>query len=292
MGFASQPIPYPATYDYGSRVGRPTLAIVFHMAEGRNVAQYLAGSNIGRGVSVHYTIEQKTSRWADGEVVRCLPERRISGSINPRTLRKGDDPGGYYGASYAKKALGELWTNPNVAVISVEVAGFAKDGPTPAQQDSMVALWREVDRRYGGVDVLAHRDFQDVKPCPGLSDGIKAAFARMGRGKGGRYMSTRGFTPGLVCDVADGALLYDYPGATTSVGKVDPPLDRAFLGWSPGKRTHALVATDLGKGGRTAWVKADEVANVRAAVPDPASFAQGRIAGLDEAEAAVAAIER
>ena len=34
-------------------------------------------------VSVHYTVEQATDRWQDGEVVRCLPEDRISGLDRP-----------------------------------------------------------------------------------------------------------------------------------------------------------------------------------------------------------------
>jgi hypothetical protein len=55
------------------------------MAEGKDVAQYLA-RDPARGVSVHYTIEQATSRWKDGEIVRCLPEDRISGSLNPRPV--------------------------------------------------------------------------------------------------------------------------------------------------------------------------------------------------------------
>ena len=106
-------------------------------------------------------------------------------------------------------------------------------------------------------------------------------------------MSTRGYEPGMVCDVRDDARLYDYPGATRHVGTVDPPLERGFLGWSPGKREFGLVTTDLSTG-RTAWVKASAISNVRP-VTDPgteAAFAAGRAAGLDEGEAAVAAVPR
>lgn len=112
------------------------------MAEGRNVAQYLARDPLW-GVSAHYTVEQRTDRWRDGEVVRCLPEDRISASINPRTIRRSDDVDGHLGASHAKAANGAWWpdTSPNCLVIGVEVAGFAKDGPTEARQRSMVALW-------------------------------------------------------------------------------------------------------------------------------------------------------
>lgn len=130
------------------------------MAEGRNVAQYLARDPL-RGVAVHYTVEQSTERWKDGEVVRCLPEDRISGSINPKTIRRDDDLRGYYGASHVKAAFGSWWpeTSPNCLVISVEVAGRATEGPTEAQQRSMVALWDELKRRYPRAVPLAHRDF-------------------------------------------------------------------------------------------------------------------------------------
>jgi hypothetical protein len=292
MGFVHQSMPYPAAFDYGPRAGRPTLAVVFHMAEGQNVAQYLSRAP-ARGVSVHYTIEQQTSTWRDGEVVRCLPERRISGSINPHTIRKDNDPDGYYGAKWAREALGDLWSNPNVAVISVEVAGRAAEGPTRAQQDSMVALYEELDRRYGGIAVLAHRDFQNVKMCPGRSAGMKSALARMGRGEEQRYMSTRGFVAGQVCDVRPEAPLFDFPGGSRIGTVTGEDLTRSFLGWSPKGRDFALVSSDLKPAGRTAWIRAGDVANVRGSTPDgEAEYAAGRAAGLEEAEAAVAAIDR
>lgn len=184
MQFNRQPIPYPAANDYGPRPKTyPTLAVVFHMAEGKDVAQYLS-RDPSRGVSVHYTIEQKTARWKDGEVVRCMGERRISGSINPNTLRTDNDP--YFGARHAKGALGGWHWNPNVVCITVEVAGRAKDGPTKAQKASMVALFKDIRRRYGKVVPLGHRDFQNVKPCPGTTARIKNAYKLMG-GHGNSY---------------------------------------------------------------------------------------------------------
>ena len=290
MAFASQSIPYPARFDYGSRSGRPTLGIVWHMAEGQDVAQYLS-RDPARGVSVHYTIERQTTRWEDGEVVRCLPEGRISGSINPDTIRRADDPDGYYGASFARSALGAWWSNPNVAVISVEVAGRAQDGPTSAQVGSMVALFEEVSRRYDGIDPLAHRDLQDVKACPGRSQAMKEALARMGRGTVRRFMSTRGFVPDQLCDVRDGATLFNYPGGA-DIGMVTGGTVRSLLGWSPAGRDFALVSTDL-SAGRTAWVKAANVSNVRTGSDDcSVAEAAGRVDGLDEAMAAIAAIVR
>ncbi len=225
-------------------------------------------------VSVHYTVEQESDRWQDGEVVRCLAEDRISGSINPRTIRRGDDSDGCYGASHAKAALGTYWpeTSPNCLVISVEVAGFAKDGPTEAQQRSMVALWDELRGRYPRVIPLGHRDWQDVKACPGRTAAMKAAFAAMG-GHGTSYsevrdVSTRDYASGRICTVRDGARLYDYPGGL-AIGTVDAPLDRDFLG-SDRSGEYVLIGSVLDGKPRTAWVKAKAVSDIRSApVPSP-----------------------
>ncbi len=266
--FVDQAIPYPAAKDYGSRSKWPTLAVVWHMGEGKNVAQYLSRDPL-RGVSVHYTVEQETDHWQDGEVVRCLPEDRISGSINPRTIRRGDDPDGYYGASHAKAALGSWWpeTSPNCLVISVEVAGFAKDGPTEAQQRSMVALWDELKARYSKVIPLGHRDWQEVKACPGRTAGMKAAFAAMG-GHGASYsevrdVSTRDYASGRICTARDGSKLFDYPGGL-SIGTVDPPRERDYLGVDRSGE-YALVSSELDGKRRTAWVRAKAVSDIRTA---------------------------
>ncbi len=271
--FAEQPIPYPAAHDYGPRGRWPTLAVVWHMAEGRDVAQYLSRKP-SRGVSVHYTVEQATGRWRDGEVVCCLAEDRISGSIDPRTVRRGDDPDGYYGANHAKAAIGRYWpaTSPNCLVISVEVAGYAKDGPTEAQQRSMVALWDELKARYPKAIPLGHRDWQDVKRCPGKTAAMKAAFAAMG-GHGKqysevRYVSTRDYLSGRICTVRDGSKLCDHPGGL-AIGTVDPPLDRDHLG-TDRSGDYVLIGSVLDGKHRTAWVQATAVSKVRpAATPAP-----------------------
>jgi len=271
--FDRLPIRFRAKYDYGSRMGYPTLALVFHVAEGTNVARYLSSGDIARGVSVHYTIEQKTSAFGDGEIVRILPEHRISGSIDPDTLRRTNDPNGFYGVRHTRYGLGKWWSNPNVALISVEVAGRAKDGPTDRQVAAMVELYEDIDRRYGRAIPLGHRDFQQVKPCPGQTPAMRRAFREMGgHGKDfdsvpeRRFMSTRGFVPGQVCDVAPGARLFNYPGGKV-IATADGEPTRALLGYSPGGREFALIGTDL-KAGRTAWVRATRIANVRAADDD------------------------
>ena len=155
-----------ATHDsFGTRRA-PVLAFVTHMAESslrpRAVAGYLSGSNVLRRVSVHFTVE------GDGEVIQMLNLSRVSGSINPGTLRTDNDA--LYGYRHAKAALGAWWSNPNHAVLTVELAGRALDGPTP----NVVAGWIRLVgllRQHGvigrGTDMLGHRDFQNVKPCPG-----------------------------------------------------------------------------------------------------------------------------
>ena len=292
--FATQAIPYPAAKDYGSRNRWPTLAVVWHMAEGRNVARYLSRDPL-RGVAVHYTVEQATERWRDGEVVRCLPEDRISGSINPRTIRRGDDPGGYYGASHAESAFGTYWpeTSPNCLVISVEVAGRAAEGPTEAQVRSMVALWDELKSRYPRAVPLGHRDFQDVKACPGRTPAMKAAFAAMG-GHGTSYsevrdVSTRDYASGRVCTVRDDAKLHDFPAGPV-VGQVNPPLVRDHLGRDR-SGDWALISSELDGKNRTAWVRAKAVSDIRP-VPVPSPDCSSAIAAEREriATAVLAAI--
>jgi hypothetical protein len=91
----------------------------------------------------------------------------VSGSINPYTLRTNNDPNGKFGAKHAKHALGGWWSNPNHAVITVEAAGFQKDGPNPKQVETIQKLFSFLVKKYPRIIPLGHRDFQNVKPCPG-----------------------------------------------------------------------------------------------------------------------------
>lgn len=148
-------------------------AACYHMAEGTNVAAYL-GRNPSRNVSVQYTVE------SDGAIIAMVPERKTAGSINPRTLRTDNDKDGYYGVKHAKAALKGLWSNPNKAVIAVEVAGKAVNGPNEKQVASLTRLHRDLAERYPGIVPLGHRDFQNVKRCPGKTGPMRRAFAQMG----------------------------------------------------------------------------------------------------------------
>ena len=148
-----------ARYDYGLRKG-PVKAFVVHMAEGGNTVAYLA-NNPPRGVSVHYVIER------DGRIVQMLLETHASGSINPTELRTTDDVDGFYGATAAKAVMDDWWRDPNSAVISLEIEGFASAGPNSAQNASLTALVNDVRTRYPAMGLLGHRDFTSTKACPG-----------------------------------------------------------------------------------------------------------------------------
>lgn len=149
-----------ATADYGRRKG-PVKAFLVHMAEGGGTVGYLSNPSVPRGVSVHYVIE------STGRIVQMLLESHASGSVNPRDIRTTDDPDGFYGVTAAKAVMGDWWKDPNSAVISVEIEGFAKSGPNAAQHGSLRALVKDVRSRYPSMGLLGHRDFADYKPCPG-----------------------------------------------------------------------------------------------------------------------------
>jgi hypothetical protein len=148
-----------ATFDYGPRKG-PALAFVVHMAEGGGTVGYLA-RRPDRGVSVHYVIEYS------GRIVQMLREDHASGSINPLELRSTDDADAFYGATTARAVLGDWWSDPNSAVITVELEGFASSGPTKGQVGALLALVDDVRTRHPAIGLLGHRDFTSTKACPG-----------------------------------------------------------------------------------------------------------------------------
>jgi hypothetical protein len=134
----------------------------------------------------------------------------------------------------------------------------------------MVALWDELRGRYPKAIPLGHRDWQDVKACPGRTAGMRAAFAAMG-GHGTSYsevrdVSTRDYVPGRICTVREGSKLFDYPGGL-AIGTVDAPLDRDYLG-TDRSGDFALIGSVLDGRPRTAWVKAKAVSDIRS-TPSP-----------------------
>jgi hypothetical protein len=147
-----------AANDYGRRKG-PVLAFVIHMAEGGGTVGFLSRPN-QRGVSVTYVIEYS------GRIVQMLLESHASGSINPGDLRTTEGPSPF-GISVAIDTLGSWINDPNSAVLSVEIEGFAKDGPNEDQKAALLRLVGDIRTRYPQIGLLGHRDFVDYKACPG-----------------------------------------------------------------------------------------------------------------------------
>lgn len=153
--------PFVAGIDYGPRKG-PALAFCIHMAEGGNTVNFLKASNTPpRGVSVHYVIE------TTGRIVQMVKETSASGSINPNELRTDDDPDRFYGVTARQAVMGAWDYDPNSAVLSVEIEGFAAVGPNAAQHGSLKALVADIRSRYPDIRLLGHRDFTNTKACPG-----------------------------------------------------------------------------------------------------------------------------
>ena len=158
----------PARYNYGKRKG-PALALVVHMAEGGNTVNYLK-NNPPRGVSVHFVLERS------GRIVQMLPLSKASGSIDPGRLRTTNDRpySGYnaeivqHGFSAVKSILGAWSRDPNSAIISIEVEGFARNGPNEKQREALVRWSRDMRKKLPTLrGVLGHRDFANYKACPG-----------------------------------------------------------------------------------------------------------------------------
>jgi hypothetical protein len=166
--------PYRAAwFNYGTR--KTTLGIVFHMAEGYGTVGYLDkyGARPPRGVSVHAVCDRY------GHITQMLPWNAISGSLNPsdRSTNKG-----YYGHTKLVAVLGKYWTDPNRYLVSMEIEGYAKNGPTKAQQAAAIKWGREMKARYKSVmrGAIGHADQTNTKGCPGTSAGMKAIFAGVG----------------------------------------------------------------------------------------------------------------
>lgn len=155
-------VTYPfvrAAVQLGRRRG-PVKAFVVHFAEGGGTVGFLSRPNI-RSVSVHYVIERT------GRIVQMVEERDATGSINPNDIRTTDDPDGFYGISVTKRVMGDWWRDPNSAAITLEIEGFAADGPNALQAKSLRILVEDVRSRFPSMGLLGHRDFTSRKACPG-----------------------------------------------------------------------------------------------------------------------------
>lgn len=166
--------------DYGPRDG--TLGISFHMSEGGDglADGFLARkpgedlhewANRVNGVSCHAAI------LSTGEIVQMLDWRHASGNLNPDD-RAGEY--GYYGGHHLRDVLGPHWPDPNTWTVSAELAGFRAQGPTDKQVTAAIKWGHEMRAMFPTIrGATGHHD-QSPKPCPGLSDNMKAIFAGVG----------------------------------------------------------------------------------------------------------------
>lgn len=158
--------------DYGRRRG-PALALLYHMAEGGGTVGYLSRRDgPPRGVSVHVVCGY------NGQVTQMLAWDRASGSLNPAD-RSSDKA--YFGHRHLVDVLGAWWPDPNSAVLSMEIEGFAKTGPNPAQVDGAVAWGEDMKTHFPSLrGALGHADQTDTKGCPGMSLAMKLVFVGVG----------------------------------------------------------------------------------------------------------------
>ena len=223
----------------------PRLAVVWHFAEGGGTVGFLSRPN-RHGVSVHYVIEYS------GRIVQMLSEARMHTSLRTSNIRTTNDtPYSWrgtpvrYGASAARAAMGD-WAStgktlgPNHASISVEVEGFARDGPNGSQEGAMARLWADVKSRHPKVRSLGHRDFASYKACPGKL----LPWEEVGGHASSEEATVRNF-----------ALLYDGDGRLVTASLTFPDEAASVL----------ILATDKLRRVNTAWVKQ----GVRARLKDP-----------------------
>ncbi len=161
-----------AKHDYGVRQG-PVLGLMYHMAEGGGTVHYLSTSGgVLRGVSVHAVCDVR------GVVTQMLPWSHNSGSLNPAD-RSTDKL--YYGHKHLVNVLGPKWTDPNTAVLSMEIEGFAAIGPSPAQVDAAVAWGEDMKAQFSTLrGALGHADQTNTKRCPGTSINMRLVFEGVG----------------------------------------------------------------------------------------------------------------
>lgn len=167
-----------ATHDFGESPV-PKQGIVFHMAEGNRVVEYLAGDNVVRRVSATFCIT------TEGEVVQMLPLDHTSGSLNPRDVRTSNDPDGFWGRRFTRFYDPDILTGrANQRTISIECAGFAAQGPNAKQVQATIDLVATLRARYKRpIGFGGHRDFADYKQCPGKSKGVRAILDAVGHGR-------------------------------------------------------------------------------------------------------------
>jgi hypothetical protein len=169
-----------ARIDLGPAKG-PRLALMYHMAEGGNTVNVLSlpitPKRNPRKVSVHGVINRK------GVFTQMLDYSHMHSSLNPddRSTKKT-----FFGVGHLKAVLGE-WAivgpklGPNHATLAVEIEGFAKDGPNPAQVATAIAWGLEMREKFPSLrGALGHADQTNTKECPGTSAAMREIFDAVG----------------------------------------------------------------------------------------------------------------
>lgn len=77
----------------------------------------------------------------------------------------GDD--GLFSLDSVQRVLGTGWANPNTQIVTIEIEGYAANGPSAEQRTTIQLLARYLESLFPNLKHLGHRDFQDYKPCPG-----------------------------------------------------------------------------------------------------------------------------
>lgn len=267
-------------FDYGA-FRKTVRGFGIHMAEGGGTVGYLdnKGTAPARGVSVHFVIEYT------GRIVQMLPLNHASGAFNPDD-RSTEKP--FYGPGVLKRVLGDDWYDPNAVSITVEIEGFAKDGPNDKQIASLKTLYAQLRAHVPTmVGAFGHADQTDTKACPGTSLKMLTAWDTIG-GHGVFNMTpvtVSDTTPKLVSAVAGPR--YDLDGKTILVQGIAFP-DR-IAAYRANNGMYAVFLTIRGIR-RLALVKPTTIKDVppTTSVPDPATLAAEFNKGVDAAVNAAA----
>lgn len=275
--------PYvPAWFDgLGARKG-PTLGLMFHMAEGGGTVGYLdnKGNPPSRGVSVHAVCDYF------GKVTRMLSWTDASGSLNPAD-RSTDKA--YFGHTALQAVLGDWWKDPNSAVLSMEIEGFAKNGPNPEQVAAAIAWGLDMRTRFPSLrGALGHADQTDTKGCPGTTAAMKSIFA----GVGGHGLWTEEtmttfplYTKPTTAIVKTGAWLYTNDGLVAGPGNVQ---------LSPGRPLRAVGISGNNRivdyNGKAMWVRLTDCTSVSEDPAVPAADCAAQVTAAIAADRAKARV--
>lgn len=268
---------------YFSRAGLvQARGIVIHMAEGGGTVAWLTHPTNDN--SSHFVVE------SSGRVVQMVAWADADHSLH---IARPDGPPssaadfGMFCLDAAQAVLGTGIHDPNAYLIAIEVEGYAKAGPNSTQRIALKALVATIRAHYPTINgVLGHRDFQNVKACPG---GLItwADFGGHGVPSGApKEAPMKTFdvpaSPTLAT-IKTGAWLYDNSDLAVSIGNVQISPSRALFLVGSGLLSDIVRYSN----GHAYWVHvADVIGTYAAPVVDATPFGQAQ---LDAARAAGAA---